>query len=64
LENSIEESNMSSNVNDAEVYNQEDQELNNNENSETKFTSQGRQDTSEEPYRLAEVMTFKNMNDK
>jgi len=55
---------MSSNTNDAEVYNQEDQELKNNENSEIRFTSHGRQDTSEEPYILAEVMTFEDMNDK
>jgi len=64
LDNSVEESNMSSNTNDAEVYNQEDQELKNNENSEIRFTSHGRQDTSEEPYILAEVMTFEDMNDK
>ncbi|CAJ2652436.1 unnamed protein product [Trifolium pratense] len=57
LENSIQESNMSSNVNDAEVCNHEDQNLKNDENNEDNSTPQIRQehDASSEPNRLAEV---------
>ncbi|XP_073221009.1 uncharacterized protein [Cicer arietinum] len=55
LENSIQESNMSNNMNNAEVCNQEDQKLKNDEKSEDKFTPQGIQDASAEPHRPAEV---------
>ncbi|MCI85900.1 uro-adherence factor A-like, partial [Trifolium medium] len=47
---------MSSNMNDAEVCNQEDKNLKNDENNEDNSTPQSRQehDASSEPNRLAE----------
>lgn len=48
---------MFKNMNGAEVCNQEDQKLKNDEISEDKITSQSRQDASAEPHKLEEVMT-------
>lgn len=53
---------MSNNMNNAEVCNQEDQKLKNDEKSEDKFTPQGIQDASAEPHRPAEVMAVEDMN--
>ncbi|KAJ1378552.1 hypothetical protein SESBI_47734 [Sesbania bispinosa] len=64
-ENSIHESNMSSEMNDAEVCNKEDEhKLMNDKNSEDKFTPQNRQNDSVEPPGIADQMTSEDMKEE